>query len=201
VHRFPVFGEARKRDDAANVSRDTRFSTTRQRLASFSCRSARNQNAHGRPRQLRQSRKFIVAVNLSASAIPLEWPVSLFPLSPFLSLSLSLSTQRISRPFNRGQLDRHKPGTVLGSDVILVRAHEQSMQTERRKEQRRARVRARNAAVDSCACLPFAHNGADCLSQDRRIHESSSSCLGDGSRMHECGTQVHPDINCRHCPG
>lgn len=56
----------------------------------FSRRSARNQNAYSRSRQLRQSRKFIVAINLSASATPLEWPEFLFFLSVPLCLSLSL---------------------------------------------------------------------------------------------------------------
>lgn len=108
----------------------------------FSCRSAWNQNAYSRSRQLRQSRKFIVAINLSASATPLKWPEFLFfSLFP----SLFLYTRRISRPFNRDQLDWHKPGTVLGPDVILVR--ERRRNVERRKKPRRVREHARSTAI------------------------------------------------------
>lgn len=134
----------------------------------FSRRSARYQNAYSHSRQLRQSRKFIVAINLSASATPLEWPESssfFFPLYPSFP-----SVRRISRPFNRDQLDWHKPGTVLGPDVILVR--ERRRNVERRKKPRRAREHARIPAIGQRAYLPFTHNGTDCLSRDRRIHES-----------------------------
>lgn len=72
----------------------------------FSRRSARYQNAYSHSRQLRQSRKFIVAINLSASATPLEWPESssfFFPPLPLFSLCTKNQQTVQSRPAGLAQ--------------------------------------------------------------------------------------------------
>lgn len=139
------------------------------------CRSVRNQNAYSRSRQLRQSRKFIVAINLSASATPLEWPEFLFflypPSPPSLSLSLFLyakNQQTVqSRPAGPAQA-KHCAWSRRDSRESAGKTWKEG----KSQESSRAREHAKSVAIGRCAYLLFTHNGADCLSQDRHIHES-----------------------------
>lgn len=129
----------------------------------FSCRSAWNQNAYSRSRQLRQSRKFIVAINLSALATPLKWPEFLFFLSVPFSPSFSIREESAdhSRPAGLAQA-RH-----------CAWSRRDSRESETWKEGKSQDVYENTrGTLPLDEYLPFTHNGTDCLSQDHRIHES-----------------------------